>query len=171
MGPTSGRSEGLQAGVQGARFPSFQMAPYVPRLSPLGRLTHLLPELCPSSQPAESGGLGRAGCTCLWGIFRTVGEHIIPHSQGKTMPAMLIPWLLLSVVSWAGVPGCGRTSRALTPRGGQERPGKQQEVRQQHPTPRRVGERAGGRGVPRRRSHSATGWGGHHRPGPQQQWF
>lgn len=44
------------------------------------------------------------------------------------MPAMLIQRLLLLVISWAGSPGWGRTSRALTPLGGQERSCQQQEA-------------------------------------------
>lgn len=38
------------------------------------------------------------------------------------MPAMLIQWLLLLVISWARSPGWGRTIRTLTPLGSQERP-------------------------------------------------
>lgn len=46
------------------------------------------------------------------------------------MPAMLILWLLSSVISWARIPGWDGTSRILTPLGGQREAYEQQEVRE-----------------------------------------
>lgn len=65
------------------------------------------------------------------------------------MPTMLILWLLLSVISWARIPGQDRTSRILTPLRGQREPHPWQEVRELYHAPCLVGERAGGQEYPK----------------------